>query len=171
MAKDSVNQDVTVSLIEKVTLFAEVGKCAISESKSIHARINFREGQIFSQFGAKEILDQPNYLTVQINQFQHIMLDPEWLQYINHSCDPNVFFDTKAQEVRVIKPIEIGEEVTFFYPSTEWSMSQAFKCLCKSENCINKIQGASFLSPEILSKYKLSDYIKGKIEADNLYDK
>jgi hypothetical protein len=146
MERNSVTQNVTASVIDKVTFFAELRKCPMSGSKSVHARVNLREGQLFCQFGPKEILDQPNYLTVQINEFQHIMLDPEWLQYINHSCDPNVFFDTTTKEVTVLKPIEIGEEVTFFYPSTEWSMSQAFECLCKSENCIKKIQGASFLS-------------------------
>ncbi len=147
------------SLIEQVTSFTEVRKCPISGNKSLHARTRFVEGQILSKLSAKKVLDRPNYLTLQINQFQHIMLDPEWLQYVNHSCDPNIFFDTQKQEVMVLKPIGIGEEITFFYPSTEWSMAQSFDCLCNSENCLGKIQGAKFLSLDILTNYKVSDYI------------
>lgn len=150
-------------LIEKVTSLAEVRESSSSGSKSVHARVDLTAGQILSKFAAKQILARPNYLTVQIAQSQHIMLAPEWLQYINHSCQTNVFFDTCKQEVILLEAIEAGEEITFFYPSTEWSMSQGFDCLCQSKNCLGKIQGAQFLSPEILARYRLSDYIQGQI--------
>ena len=97
---------------------------------------------------------------------QHIMLDPEFLQYINHSCDPNVFFDTENKKVIALKNIEKGEELTFFYPSTEWSMDQEFDCLCSSKNCLDKIQGAAHLPLDVLSQYKLSEYIQKKLELE-----
>lgn len=37
-------------------------------------------------------------------------------------------------EVRVSEDgegLKEGDELTFFYPSTEWSMAQPFDCLCK----------------------------------------
>ena len=151
------------SLVERVTPFSEIRECSISGSKSVHARIDLMAGQVLSKFGAKEILDRPSYLTLQINQSQHIMLDPEWLQYINHSCDPNLFFNYEKGEAIVLKPIQAGEEIAFFYPSTEWSMDRAFDCHCKSWNCIGRIQGAEFLSSDILSNYQLSPYIQGMI--------
>ncbi|MGK7904081.1 MAG: SET domain-containing protein-lysine N-methyltransferase [Hormoscilla sp.] len=64
------------------------------------------------------------------------MLDPDFLQYINHSCAPNVFFDTSDLFLRALSKIEIGEELTFFYPSTEWSMDRQFDCLCQSKDCL-----------------------------------
>jgi hypothetical protein len=46
------------------------------------------------------------------------MLNPEWLQYINHSCDPNVAFDTAAFKLIALKDVKPGDELCFFYPST-----------------------------------------------------
>jgi hypothetical protein len=95
------------------------------------------------------------------------MLDPEFLQYINHSCNPNVFFDTQKRVVIALGNIEIGEEFTFFYPSTEWSMDRGFDCICQSKNCLGYIQGAAHLPPNVLKKYKLSQYIQQKLKKDD----
>ncbi len=148
-----------------VSSFAEIRECPRSGNRSLHATVDLMPEQVFSTFGAKKILNQPNYLTVQINQERHIMLDPEWLQYMNHSCDPNVFFDTTKQVVTVLKPIDVGEEITFFYPSTEWSMHRAFDCLCQSDNCLESIQGAAHLPLELITNYQLSDYIQQKLDS------
>ena len=62
-----------------------------------------------------------------------------------------------------LKKIEIAEAMTFFYPSTEWSMTQSFDCLCKSAICLGKIQGAAHLPSDILENYQLSDHIAKKL--------
>ena len=147
----------------EVASFAEVRQCPNTGSKSLHATVEFVPGQVISQFGAKEVLNRPSYLTVQISDGQHIMLDPEFLQYINHSCAPNVFFDPSDRVVTALRKIEIGEELTFFYPSTEWSMDRGFDCECNSEACLGYIQGAAHLHPNILTKHKLSQYIQQKV--------
>ncbi|MBO3457732.1 SET domain-containing protein-lysine N-methyltransferase [Aetokthonos hydrillicola Thurmond2011] len=121
-------------------------------------------GEEVSTFKAKETLTKPNYLSVQLNEHEHIMLAPEYLQYINHSCEPNVFFDTINLVIRCLRKIEVGEEITFFYPSTEWSMDQAFDCECKTHKCLGRIQGALYVHPNILYTYQLSNYIKHKVE-------
>ena len=105
----------------------------------------------------------PNYLTVQVSDDQHIMLNPEFLQYINHSCSPNVFVDPHGGTVTALQDIAAGEEFTFFYPSTEWSMEQAFDCECGSDNCLRYIQGAAHLPLEVLREYELSQYIQSKL--------
>ncbi|MDB9518120.1 SET domain-containing protein-lysine N-methyltransferase [Roseofilum reptotaenium CS-1145] len=148
----------------KVSQFAEIRECPTTGSKSLHATVNLMPGQVISRFGAKEIRNQPSYLTVQIHRDRHIMLDPEWLQYINHSCNPNVVFNTSKQDVIAVRPLEKGEEITFFYPSTEWLMDRAFDCLCNSDNCLGTIQGAAHLPLEILTNYQLSDYIQQELD-------
>jgi hypothetical protein len=149
--------------ITKVAAFAEIWECTITGQKSLHAIVDFMPGDTISAFTGKEVLNQPNYLTVQLNEQEHIMLAPEFLQYINHSCKPNVFFDTTKMVVTCLHPIEVGEELTFFYPSTEWSMSQGFTCDCKTKECLGSIQGAAHLQPNVLQRYNLSDYIKTKL--------
>ena len=66
-------------------------------------------------------------------------------------------------EFVALEDIEIGKELTFFYPSTEWEMAQAFSCHCGSKDCLRSIQGAAFLADEILERYRLTDFILRKL--------
>ncbi len=86
------------------------------------------------------------YLTVQTGTDRHITLIPDFLQYINHSCSPNIFFNTTTMELVCLQPIQPGDEFTFFYPSTEWEMAQPFVCNCGTAGMftINKRRFASF---------------------------
>ncbi|KAJ7142684.1 hypothetical protein C8R44DRAFT_603221 [Mycena epipterygia] len=73
--------------------------------------------------------------------------------YVNHSCEPNVAVDISAADrgkwhVRALTNIEAGSALSFFYPSTEWEMVQAFECECGAESCLGRIQGAKFLTRE-----------------------
>lgn len=147
----------------KVASFAEVWEDLITGDKSLHAATSFSPGETLCSFGAREILTKPNYLSVQIDNYRHILLKPVFLQYINHSCKPNVYFDTSNMTVIALQKIEIGEEFTFFYPSTEWSMDRKFKCCCGTQECLESIQGASQLPLGVLAKYMLSDHIKQKL--------
>lgn len=156
----------TVKITHKkhqVAPIAEVWECRQTRNKSLHAIGEFCPGEVLFSFGAREILAKPNYLSVQLDKNRHILLDPEWLQYINHSCDPNVDFDTTEMRVTALRQINTGEELTFFYPSTEWSMDRAFKCHCGSQACLGKIEGAGQLPREILGKYRLSQHIKHQL--------
>lgn len=146
--------------VTKVSSFAEVWECPLTGEKSLHATVTFKQGDIISPFGVKEILKEPNYLTLQLNEQEHILVNPECLRYINHSCDPKVLFDTTNMVVTCLSQIEVGEEITFFYPSTEWSMAQEFDCHCKTQRCLGRIQGAAHLHPDILQTHQLSDHIK-----------
>ena len=148
---------------QKVASFAEIWECIETGEKFLHSCLNFMPGDTIAKLGIKANVEKPNYFTVQIDDTEHILLDPEFLQYINHSCEPNVFFDTTNMVVTCLKKIDVGESMTFFYPSTEWSMEQGFDCLCGTEKCLGKIQGAAHLSPDILKNYKLSEHIRKKL--------
>src|SRR5215210_1630274 len=123
--------------------FAEVRQDNASLAKSLHSIVRFEPGEVLINFGAAAILKTPTYLTVQTGVEEHIHLKPDFLKFINHSCDPNVFFDTHAMQLVCLRPIEPGDEFGFFYPSTEWDMAQPFECLCGSSKCLKFISGAS----------------------------
>jgi hypothetical protein len=144
--------------------FAEILQNTGNGQRQLHATRSFAPGDIICNFYAGETLTVPTYLTVQLNDAEHITLKPVFLQYINHSCDPNVFFDTSSMQLVCQQPIEPGDEFTFFYPSTEWAMVQPFKCHCGSADCLKQIQGARYLSDETLSRYRLTDFIKRKLQ-------
>lgn len=136
---------------------------ATTGQRSLHAEKTFISGEVISSFTAKEEMTSPTYLTVQKDEGLHITLSPSFLQYVNHSCSPSAFFNTTTMEFIALKNVGEGEELTFFYPSTEWEMAQAFDCRCGSQNCLGTIQGAAFLSAEILERYCLTDFVKRKL--------
>ena len=144
-------------------VFAAVKQDIVSNQKAFFAQRTYRPGDVVADFSAGRILNEPTYLTVQISVDKHIMLQPEHLQYINHSCDPNVFFDTHAMQVVALKDIAEGDEMTFFYPSTEWDMAQPFTCTCGCANCLGEIRGAAHISPEIINTYTLTRFIQQQL--------
>ncbi|KAL0953502.1 hypothetical protein HGRIS_004728 [Hohenbuehelia grisea] len=88
----------------------------------------------------------------------HVELNSD-LVYVNHSCSPTIAFDMSSSDsskwhVRALEDLEAGAAITFFYPSSEWDMDQAFDCQCGSPNCYGRIQGAAYLSKEDLQKQK-----------------
>jgi hypothetical protein len=129
--------------------------------RALFARTNFQAGEVIRPFSSSQVMAQPDRYTVQTAVAdRHIILDPEFLLYINHNCRPNVFFDVRTMQLRAVAPIREGDELTFFYPSTEWSMSECFHCHCGSSHCLGRIQGAAHLDDETLKSYDLSDHIK-----------
>jgi SET domain len=132
----------------------------IANQQALISLQKFNKGDILHSFSAKEILETPNYLTLQIAANKHILLQPSFLQYTNHSCQPNVFFNTTTLQLKALQDIEIGTELTFFYPSTEWKMQQPFTCFCGHNNCIGRIEGAENLPKHLLPNYKFSLFIQ-----------
>jgi hypothetical protein len=134
-----------------------------NEQNALFALQAFQPGEVIAEFWAGTIAAEPTYLTVQVDVGKHITLQPEFLQYINHSCDPNVFFDTTLLKLVALKEIKAGEEMTFFYPSTEWEMTQQFNCYCGHSNCLGEIKGAAFLSEEAVKHHKFTDFIQQQL--------
>jgi hypothetical protein len=143
--------------------FAVVRQNLVNNQKAFFAQQSYQPGDIITNFSAGQVLSEPTYLTVQVDIDRHIMLQPEHLQYINHSCDPNVFFDTYTMQVIALRPIKEGNEMTFFYPSTEWDMAQPFTCYCGSHKCLGEIKGAAHISGEVLSNYRLTRFIQQQL--------
>ncbi len=139
--------------------FADVMQNVLTGEHSLYAAVFFDAGDVLASFAAGKIVETPTYLTVQVGYQKHILLDPEFLQYINHSCDPNVFFDTTQMQLVALKNIQPGDEIVFFYPSAEWDMAQPFTCRCGSANCIHQIGGAAYLSGETIQQYRFTDFI------------
>lgn len=141
----------------------EVRLNPVTGFKGLYANRSISKGQQIVAFRIKSLRDTPTYLTVQMDEITHFEFEPEFLQYMNHHCDPNVHLDLEALTLVALKPIESGEELHFFYPSTEWKMDRPFICHCGAPNCLGKISGAHALSNTQLAHYKLSPYIQQKL--------
>ena len=158
-----INQEQIIS----THTFCEVVFQNASGQHLLRSLIKFKENEIVCHFEAEKTVTTPNYLTVQINENKHIHLFPSFLQYINHSCDPNVFFDVDNMKLITLKDIYPGDEFCFFYPSTELHMDQSFFCTCGFKNCLVQIRGAAEIPKDILSKYQRSSFIQHKTSTNH----
>jgi hypothetical protein len=79
---------------------------------------------------------------------------------MNHSCRPTSIVLAHALCVRAATDLKAGDEITFFYPSTEWDMVRPFECLCGAHNCIGFVAGAQHLCIATLRRYFLNAHIQ-----------
>ncbi|WEW59300.1 hypothetical protein PRK78_004769 [Emydomyces testavorans] len=133
---------------------------------------------LFATNTSTTLASTKDYSTVQISKTEHIRLNSDLL-YCNHSCDPNIRFVTATLaanpkpeleaavtgvlEVWSLRDIAAGEELRFFYPSTEWEMSQPFRCACGAEDCLGWVDGAKNLPAKVLSRHWLSGHIESLV--------
>lgn len=69
------------------------------------------------------------------------------------------------------KGIKAGDELTFFYPSSEWAMAQAFDCFCGSSDCRGRIDGAGKMTLKQLEGLWLNGYIREMLAEREQFEK
>ena len=126
--------------------------------RSLITKQAYSKGEVICEIPTEKIFDKANRYTVQIAQDKHTEVGK--LSALNHSCDPNVILDTEHLLMVACHDIEKGEELSFFYPSTEWEMDAPFICLCGAVNCIHVVAGARFLPLSTLENHYLNRHIR-----------
>ncbi len=87
-----------------------------------------------------------------------------WMQppekYINHSCEPKVYFKTigGVRKVYAMRDISKGEELASDYSINGWG-DATFSCNCGSENC-RKIWRADFFKLPVFLQRKYLPYLE-----------
>lgn len=76
-------------------------------------------------------------------------------------------------EVRVSKDRDLnkGDLLSFFYPSTEWSMNRGFECLCGEKGCVGLVKGAKEMERKELERWFVNGYIWDLKEEQERQDK
>jgi hypothetical protein len=119
----------------------------------------YRKGEVVYKIETPQIVSKPTYQTIQIGQGLHLE-DLGIIAYMNHSCQPNTIIDTSSLTIRATRDIAVGEDLSFFYPSTEWEMDRPFVCLCGAPQCIRLVAGAKYLSVDVLRNYFINQHIR-----------
>lgn len=92
--------------------------------------------------------------SIQIDDDLYLMSgdEPEPGDMVNHSCEPNCGL---AGQVLVIalRPIEVGEQLTFDYAMCDGYPEELFECECESAGCRGRVTGDDWRSPELQKKY------------------
>ncbi|HUE97843.1 MAG TPA: SET domain-containing protein-lysine N-methyltransferase [Anaerolineales bacterium] len=126
--------------------------------RSLITKQTYKKGEIICEIPTEKVIDKANRYTVQIGRDRHTEVGK--LSALNHSCDPNVILDTEHLLMVARRDIEKGEELSFFYPATEWEMDAPFICLCGAVNCIHVVAGARFLPLSTLENHYLNRHIR-----------
>jgi hypothetical protein len=102
---------------------------------------------LFKLSGVIKPFTESSSLAIQVSDKECIESFPDFDDYVaNHSCDPNcrIYFGDQIL-MRSMRPIGVGEEITWDYESTELDMgSFYFTCNCGSGVCRGIIIGARY---------------------------
>lgn len=110
------------------------------------------------------VVPGPDRHFLQLGGATHARIEPEVLQLLNHSCDPNLVLDVDRLTLTALRPSERGEELTLFYPATEWEMAEPFACRCGTARCVGWIAGAAHLPTQALAGHPLAPHIRHNLE-------
>jgi hypothetical protein len=142
-----------------------VGVRADLAQRCVRILIDQPAGATLVSFARSPRFPAPTYLTVQLDATTHLQPEPAFLECVNHSCAPNVAFDMERLALVAVTDLKAGDELVYFYPSTEWRMAQPFQCACGAAGCLGLIDGAAHLSDAQLSPYALSPFVKSQLRA------
>jgi len=131
---------------------------ADNKYRSLIAKRAYSKGEVITNISNDNIVKKANRFTVQIGREEHAHVGK--LAALNHSCDPNVILDTENLLMIARRDIAKGEELSYFYPSTEWEMDAPFICLCGASSCIHVVAGARFLPLSTLEHHYLNRHIR-----------
>ena len=120
-----------------------------------------KAGETLCDFGCVPA-PQTRY-TIQISADQHAELVPGFLRLASHGCQPNLIFDVDTRRVEVLTDVHVGDELTFFYPSTEWDMAEPFDCWCGAPGCLGRVAGAKHAPRGLLRGNWLARHIREAI--------
>jgi len=94
-------------------------------------------GSIVLEFSG-DVRPTPARFSVQVGVNEHIHPDDDALtngnalrfawRFLNHSCAPNC--RVAGRVLVALRDLVAGEELTFDYNATEWSMAEPFACAC-----------------------------------------
>ena len=116
------------------------------------------QGTVVAGIERYSLMGTASYRSVQVAEDRHVE-DIGVLAYLNHSCAPNVAIDVERMVVRALRPIVAGDELTFFYPSTEWDMAQPFQCWCGAAGCLGRVAGARHIPRDGLARHVVAPHV------------
>jgi len=132
---------------------------------SINSAVALQAGALFAPITTSTPADAKRWSTVQTGRDSHMELNSALL-YMNHSCNPSLEVDVQEMVVRVARgrDLEKGDELTFFYPSTEWDFAGPFRCLCAEQGCLGEVKGAKHISAEDAERWWFNQHIRALMQ-------
>lgn len=178
--------DAIIGLDEKTNAVVGITGSKI-HGKGYHALSDIAKGEwVMSAFGVF-IGHQSEQHSIQQSMETHIEPFEYGGKFLNHSCDGNLVVHSNKHgitEFYAKRPIQRGEEITYYYPLTEFKWAESSSetdtsCNCQASKCERLINSFNMLAPAqqkelvemgIVSQY-LADWFKDQQRLNPLYGK
>ncbi|KNE57326.1 hypothetical protein AMAG_03048 [Allomyces macrogynus ATCC 38327] len=130
-------------------------------SSKLVATRAFAKGEVIAKVDTAGAVaeSEKRYSTIQVGKDKHAQVTSD-LVYMNHSCNPSADFDAPNMALIATQDIAVGDDLSFFYPSSEWDMDQPFDCWCGASQCIMRVEGAKHVPADVLNRYSLTPHIQ-----------
>jgi len=104
--------------------------------------------------------------TMQVDVDTHVLPDGVTV-LVNHSCEPScgvlIRPALREIEVRALRPIAAGEEITFDYATFEYDVENgSAQCLCGAAKCRGRVPGFRHLPADVKARYGeyIAEYLR-----------
>jgi hypothetical protein len=105
--------------------------------EGLYAARGYRLGELVVEFEHVEWRAQRDRHTIE-HPFGGHLYHPV-LAKAAHACEPNCRVSFHDRALVAIRPIAVGEAITFDYRRTESAISHPFNCACGSRRCRRRI--------------------------------
>jgi hypothetical protein len=103
---------------------------------------------------------------MQVDVDTHILPDGVMV-LVNHSCEPNCGVQIRPAsreiEVRALRPIAAGEEISFDYNTFEYELDHGgSQCTCGAATCRGRVPGFKHVAAEVRARYGefIAEYLR-----------
>ncbi|WP_392531005.1 SET domain-containing protein [Nostoc sp. C117] len=154
----------TIESISAVKLNSHVTIQETAKGRGVFASKKFAQGETVVVGIAIEAVPERTSHSVQMDFNLHINLDEPAI-VINHSCEPNTGIRNNqfgGYDFVALGDIEVGEELSWDYETTEYESISVSRCLCGSLSCRGKTLGFKFREQMLRDTYGeyIADYLK-----------
>jgi len=130
----------------------EVRQSGIS-SQGLFATKKFNKNKkIFCFVGVLATDEETSPYALQVDENLFLESTCGFDDFLNHSCDPNCYVDFKKLHLIAKREINIGDELTINYNTSEYDLvggkeDCSFTCKCGAANCLGTVKGFKHMSP------------------------
>jgi len=140
------------------------------KGRALLANRDIKKGEVILKMkGFMNSSKDSSYESVQIDKDTFIDSENYYVDdFINHSCNPNLWLNIINMNYITLRNIKKGEEITINYMTNEYDLVEEdcyFKCKCGSKSCLKHIKGFKYLTKKQKEKLKpfLSPFLKKKL--------
>lgn len=126
--------------------------------KGVEALLPIPKDSVILAF-EQTFVQQPTNKTLRIDAHRHqLSTNTEAAEnFINHSCEPNAYIAWNTLELKALRDIDVGEQITYNYFTSDLDEEDLFVCACNTPSCKKVINGFTHLP--LGEKQKLKPYL------------